>query len=887
MEEKTKGKNVDQKSSNVKTIRTHTVDKKDASQRKSVVRSKKDLKSNRKNTVSKVSSASSDAVKSGLSRIGRTALRQNDVTQDAVDMYDKLKNSKRASKYTFSLVKRTGGGSKYVVNKGYNVGRSTAKTLKKGARFTKQTTVALKNTKAVSTASRSMQLALHNAMQTARQSAILFAKAIASMIVNPVSWLVAGGLGFILLLLVATSSIFSSNVVQQTEFTLNQSWLQISKTDREKSNSEVEYYTNIDDILGFMNYRYGGEWEPDANWSEGTGGAISGFFGFNHYSDALNDLWLSLNDDKDNLKEMKDLYKPGGSGKDWVILDEDDYNDYNEILEAQKETGKYSGYIELDNPLSASEPSGVVYITSRYGYKDKDTIDPTTTIQTQANSKLYAPLDGKVTVSKKDLLNEDTETENIIITTKDSKFIFYDVENIQVKTGDTVEAGKELATVKKDSVEQKIAYAKDYGKVDDSDPAWLKDIRDNKSNYGYKDKDNHVWVMVNPGFYFQFVEYRQKTTVVKAVDLDADISKRIDQVYNLMKKYYPKTTKTGASAFIGNFWVESSINPKTAEGDFLNPPVGATESSWDDPNWLAIGGPSIYNGGYTNIIHRGLGLGQFTDTSDGGMRHTLLLEYAKSKGMKWYDLELQIDFIFNGDDGYHQAYAKKIAEADDSQDVATVANEFATFWEGNSGDKALQRQAYAKQVLDYLKNPTGGKYKGSIDRNGKYAPPFDTDFWVMQPFGRTAWSQGAGASLYSITGQNTGHTGVDLSPMEVQYGTTVLPHDYAIYSVTDGTVISTGSSGIGGNYIMIKIKDTEQVAYYGHLKEVPNFTAGQQIKAGQQIALLGNTGATTIYHVHFEVSNSSVIGGTDSMDPSGYIIQSGTLTQNQTVSVKK
>ena len=86
---------------------------------------------------------------------------------------------------------------------------------------------------------------------------------------------------------------------------------------------------------------------------------------------------------------------------------------------------------------------------------------------------------------------------------------------------------------------------------------------------------------------------------------------------------------------------------------------------------------------------------------------------------------------------------------------------------------------------------------------------------------------------------------------------------------------------------MIKIKDTEQIAYYGHLKEVPNFTAGQEIKAGQQIALLGNTGATTIYHVHFEVSNSSSIGGTDSMDPSGYIIQSGTLTQNQTVSVKK
>mgnify|MGYP000414676728 CR=1 FL=1 len=37
---------------------------------------------------------------------------------------------------------------------------------------------------------------------------------------------------------------------------------------------------------------------------------------------------------------------------------------------------------------------------------------------------------------------------------------------------------------------------------------------------------------------------------------------------------------------------------------------------------------------YANIIHRGLGLGQFTDTSDGGRRHTLLLEYAKSKNKK-------------------------------------------------------------------------------------------------------------------------------------------------------------------------------------------------------------------------------------------------------------
>ncbi len=30
----------------------------------------------------------------------------------------------------------------------------------------------------------------------------------------------------------------------------------------------------------------------------------------------------------------------------------------------------------------------------------------------------------------------------------------------------------------------------------------------------------------------------------------------------------------------GNWSVESSINPKPAEGDYLSPPIGATDSSW-------------------------------------------------------------------------------------------------------------------------------------------------------------------------------------------------------------------------------------------------------------------------------------------------------------------
>lgn len=61
-----------------------------------------------------------------------------------------------------------------------------------------------------------------------------------------VTWIVSAVLAFILFLIIIVSSIFSSNVIQQNDFTLNQSWLHISQVDRQKSSDQVEYYTDID-----------------------------------------------------------------------------------------------------------------------------------------------------------------------------------------------------------------------------------------------------------------------------------------------------------------------------------------------------------------------------------------------------------------------------------------------------------------------------------------------------------------------------------------------------------------------------------------------------------------------------------------------------------------
>ncbi|MHA2621980.1 phage tail tip lysozyme [Streptococcus agalactiae] len=617
-----------------------------------------------------------------------TGMEQDDTLTDILRAKQRLRQTRATAKQAGRGTKIAYRGAKGMVRlsaKGTRTAREQVRkgTLKAGQASTK---VATKTTQALASTSKTL------------------ASVLVTIVVNPITWIVAGVVGVILLIVILVSSLFSSNIVQQNEFTLNQSWLHISQKDREKSNDKVEYYTNIDDILLYMNYRYGGEWEPEAKWDDGFGGKVTGFLGFNHFSDALNDIWEEENKDPNNLKTMADLYT---KGKDWMKLSTDDLEEYKEILESQSETGKYLAYQELTNPFYASEEDKAetesVTITKRYGYSSKDTVDPTTTLQARSGQKLYAVMDGKAVLTTKDLKGTKTKTTNLIIEDKEARFIYYDVSNSRVKTGDKLEAGQELATVSRAT--QKIAYAKRYGEVDDRDSAWLQDIRDKKVSYGdtktVKGKRKEVWVLVNPGFYFPFVTYTETTIVTQE---SSEMSGRAKQFYDLVKKALPNATDNGIASIVGCFGVESSINPKRAEGDYLSPPVGASESSWEDDAWLSLGGPAIYGGGYANILHRGLGLGQWTDTADGANRNTLLRNFAKSKGKKWYTLELQVQFMLEGDNPYYINAFKQVATS--SGNINSLTAEFLSKWEGVPGNKLAERQKIARQALLWFHQPT-------------------------------------------------------------------------------------------------------------------------------------------------------------------------------------
>lgn len=87
----------------------------------------------------------------------------------------------------------------------------------------------------------------------------------------------------------------------------------------------------------------------------------------------------------------------------------------------------------------------------------------------------------------------------------------------------------------------------------------------------------------------------------------------------------------------------------------------------------------------------------------------------------------------------------------------------------------------------------------------------------------------------------TSHMGIDVAN---RIGTPIL-------AVADGTVIEAGTaSGFG---LWVRIEHTDgTISVYGH---VDNYSVreGQEVKAGEQIARMGNRGFSTGPHLHFEI----------------------------------
>jgi murein DD-endopeptidase MepM/ murein hydrolase activator NlpD len=108
-----------------------------------------------------------------------------------------------------------------------------------------------------------------------------------------------------------------------------------------------------------------------------------------------------------------------------------------------------------------------------------------------------------------------------------------------------------------------------------------------------------------------------------------------------------------------------------------------------------------------------------------------------------------------------------------------------------------------------------------------------------------------GPRVHPITGKRTFHHGVDVA----------LPVGTPLTAPADGVVVHKNRTASAGFNLILRHEGTWHTVYY-HLQKPSHLAVGDEVKAGDKIALSGNTGASTGPHLHWELRRSRTWGDT-------------------------
>jgi hypothetical protein len=114
-------------------------------------------------------------------------------------------------------------------------------------------------------------------------------------------------------------------------------------------------------------------------------------------------------------------------------------------------------------------------------------------------------------------------------------------------------------------------------------------------------------------------------------------------------------------------------------------------------------------------------------------------------------------------------------------------------------------------------------------------PVQDDQIWMTSGFGRRK---------SPFTGLRNFHSGIDIS------GRKGAP----IIATADGVIKTAGFDRLLGNYVRIT-HDDRFVTLYAHMLKA-TVEKGEKVQRGQTIGLMGSTGRSTGYHVHYEVKDN-------------------------------
>ena len=151
---------------------------------------------------------------------------------------------------------------------------------------------------------------------------------------------------------------------------------------------------------------------------------------------------------------------------------------------------------------------------------------------------------------------------------------------------------------------------------------------------------------------------------ISSFKITGDIGTRANLLAKALRQLDSHATKNGVTAILGNWSLESTLDPSS-----VNPDGGAS------------------------------GLGQWLDS-----RQTALKAYAKKHHKSWQDPAIQLEFALHGDDPADRATFKSILEGKGS--VASLAGKFSAEWE--RGGYNAGHIARAEQLAPSIKFANGG-----------------------------------------------------------------------------------------------------------------------------------------------------------------------------------
>lgn len=227
---------------------------------------------------------------------------------------------------------------------------------------------------------------------------------------------------------------------------------------------------------------------------------------------------------------------------------------------------------------------------------------------------------------------------------------------------------------------------------------------------------------------------------------------------------------------------------------------------------------------------RGAGWAQWTDTP-GSPRRTQFENWSRQHGLDPKSPEASERYLFEGD----PEFAKAIDAVKGTQTTAESVRAFHDSFERSAHPDAPGRYSFANRAASGNFGSAEGMNWAGTNQQGFTNPVI----------GGNVISEHGAARPGGTTGR---HQGIDIGA----------PAGTGIRATTDQTITQVGV--IGGKYgYGVKAVDAEGREHvYAHMQGDPRelgLAPGQQVKAGQSIGAVGNTGnaRNTPSHLHYEV----------------------------------